>query len=214
MSLPPLFWSFTAWLRRLAKNPLALTAYPPYLLASLPDDIFSRVHEHLTMCYDWGSIPDDWLTSETFCLLKGKGQWQEPDRWRPIAMSNSICRLFMCWIYSKLYPLVTPLLHPRQFGGTWEAQKVMTQATSVVSVAGPNVYLIPSEHRPEGAITDGSKSGNPPITGASAILRDGCIAMCRLLGLPNSYKVELNGILLGSHFSPERERLHLGCKGL
>ena len=32
-------------------------------------------------------------------------------------MSNSIYRLFMRWVYSKLYPLVSPHLHPNQFGG-------------------------------------------------------------------------------------------------
>ena len=32
-------------------------------------------------------------------------------------MSNSIYRSFMRWVYSKLYPLVSPYLHPNQFGG-------------------------------------------------------------------------------------------------
>ena len=55
--------------------------------------------------------------SETLCLYKGKGSWQDPDRWRPIAKSNSIFRLLMRWVYRTLYPLLSPLLHPRQFGG-------------------------------------------------------------------------------------------------
>ena len=37
--------------------------------------------------------------------------------------------------------------------------------------------------------------------------------MCRVPGVPNSYKAELVGILLGSHFSPEGEQLHLDCQG-
>ena len=32
-------------------------------------------------------------------------------------MSNSVYRLLMRWVYHTLYPLLSPLLHPRQFGG-------------------------------------------------------------------------------------------------
>ena len=53
------------------------------------------MHECLVACYNEGYLPDDWLISETFCIFKGKGKWQDPDRWRPIAMSNSVYRLFM-----------------------------------------------------------------------------------------------------------------------
>ena len=78
--------------------------------------MFSLVHQCLVLCYDQGSAPQSWLTSETFCIFKGKGSWQDPDRWRPIAMSNCIYRLLMRWCYKKLYPLLSPLLHSCQFG--------------------------------------------------------------------------------------------------
>ena len=90
---------------------------PPYLIASLPDPVFSIVHQCICRCYDEGSVPEHWLISETFCLFKGKGQWQDPDRWRPIAMSNSIYRLLMRWVHNAVYPLLSPQLHCRQFGG-------------------------------------------------------------------------------------------------
>ena len=90
---------------------------PPYLLAILPDNAFSVLHHCLTLCYEAGDIPDCWLVSETLSIFKGKGSWRDPDCWRPIAMSNSVYRLLMRWVYKKLYPLISPQLHPRQFGG-------------------------------------------------------------------------------------------------
>ena len=75
------------------------------------------MHWCLVLCYDQGSTPQSWRTSETFCIFKGKGSWQDPDRWRPIAMSNCIYRLLTRWCYKTLYPLLSPLLHSRQFGG-------------------------------------------------------------------------------------------------
>ena len=90
---------------------------PPYLLASLPDALFGIVHKCLTLSYEFGSIFDPWLIPETFCIFRGKGQWQDPDRGLPIAMSNSIHRLLMRWVYHTLYPLIAPQLHPKQFGG-------------------------------------------------------------------------------------------------
>ena len=90
---------------------------PPYLLAILPHNAFSVLPHCLTLCYEAGDIPHCWLVSETLCIFKGKGSWRDPDRWRPIAMSNSVYRLLMRWVYKKLYPLISPQLHPRQFGG-------------------------------------------------------------------------------------------------
>ena len=90
---------------------------PAYLLYILPDSAFSVVHSCLVTCYESGTLPREWLVSETFCLFKGKGKWQDPDRWRPIAMSNSIYRLLMRWVHATLYPLISPHLHPHQFGG-------------------------------------------------------------------------------------------------
>ena len=37
--------------------------------------------------------------------------------------------------------------------------------------------------------------------------------MCRVPGAPNSYKAELVGILLGSHFGDHGDRLRLDCQG-
>ena len=68
---------------------------PPYLLAILPDNAFTVLHQCLTLCYKAGDIHHCWLVSETLCIFKGKGSWREPDRWRPIAISNSVYRLLM-----------------------------------------------------------------------------------------------------------------------
>ena len=89
----------------------------PYLIAILPDAQFQVVHRCLELCYESGHIPHPWLISETFCIFKGKGSWQDPDRWRPIAMSISVYRLLMRWVSKKPYPLISPHLRPRQFGG-------------------------------------------------------------------------------------------------
>ena len=87
------------------------------LLYILPDAPFSLVHACISICYTEGNVPHPWLGSGTFCIFKGKGAWQHADRWRPIAMSNSIYRLLMRWVYRTLYPLLSPHPHPRQFGG-------------------------------------------------------------------------------------------------
>ena len=89
---------------------------PPYLLSILPDPCVSLVHRCLSLCYETGHIPHAWLTSETLCVYKGKGPWRDLDRWRPIAMSNSIYRLLMRWTHMRLYPLLSPLINTRQFG--------------------------------------------------------------------------------------------------
>ena len=110
-----------AELRKLARAPRKKSSGPdgvlPYLLPSLPDALFGIVHKCLTLCYESGSIPDPWFVSKSFCIFKGKSQWQDPDRWRPIAMSDSIYRLLMRWVYHTLYPLIALRLHPKQFGG-------------------------------------------------------------------------------------------------
>ena len=96
---------------------------------------------------------------------------------------------------------------------TWAANKLMRDATAIVHIAGLSVYLVPSNLRPESAYSDGSKLGSPPSAGAAVVLRDGRIAVCRVPGVPNSYKAELIGILLGSHLSPAHESIRLDCKG-
>ena len=60
----------------------------------------------------------------------------------------------------------------------WQAQKAARATTEVVSVAGLQVYILPTTHAPEAVYTDGSKLGDPPSSGAAAVLRDGRIAVC------------------------------------
>ena len=94
----------------------------------------------------------------------------------------------------------------------WDAPKIYRQATSVVTVAGLRVYIVPSPHHPDAVYTDGSKLGDTPTSGAAAVLRDSSVAVCRVSGAPNSYKAELIGILLGSHFGDHGDRLRLHCQ--
>jgi hypothetical protein len=96
---------------------------------------------------------------------------------------------------------------------SWEASKLQREATAVMSVAGLVVFVVPSKLRPECTYTDGSKLGVPPASGAAAIMPGGRIAVCRVPGVPNSYKAELVGMLLGSHFSGEGEKIRLDCQG-
>ena len=51
---------------------------PPYLLHVLPDETFSLVHTCVTLCYEEGTIPDDWLVSDTFFLFKGRVSGKTP----------------------------------------------------------------------------------------------------------------------------------------
>ena len=71
----------------------------------------------------------------------------------------------------------------------------------------------PPKNAPQAVYTDGIKLGDPPSSGAAAVLRDDRIAVCRAPGAPNSYKAELIGILLGSHPSAEGGTLCLDCQG-
>ena len=96
---------------------------------------------------------------------------------------------------------------------TWAANKLMADATAIVHIAGLSVYLVPSHLRRRSAYSDGSKLGSPPSAGAAVVLRDGRIAVCRVPGVPNSYKAELIRVLLGSHLSPAHENICLDCKG-
>ena len=61
-------------------------------------------------------IPSFLLHSSTLCLFKGKGAWQDPDKWRPISLAPALYRVFAKWILSHLYPLLSPLLEINQFG--------------------------------------------------------------------------------------------------
>ena len=114
---PPSFSELRALARSARKKSPEPDGVPRYLLSVLPDPCFSVIHTCLTLCYEAGDVPHSWLVSGTFCIYKGKGSWRDPDRWRLIAMSNSVYRLLMRWVYKRAYPLLSPHLHNRQFGG-------------------------------------------------------------------------------------------------
>ena len=87
-------------------------------------------------------------------------------------------------------------------------------AVEVASVAGLTAYVVPNPGpRQDCTYTNGSRMGSPPSFGSSAVLPDGHIVVCRVPGNPNSYRVELAGILLGSHFSSPHACLRVACKG-
>jgi hypothetical protein len=100
--------------RRKAPGPDGI---PPYLLCHLPDHLFSFIHSYVLLMYAEGSVPPEVSLSVTLPLYKGKGSWTDPDRWRPIAMSNSIYRLVARWIYSIILPILLPFLSKHQYGG-------------------------------------------------------------------------------------------------
>ena len=111
---------------------------------------------------------------------------------------------------SKFGPAPTSTTTPLDVA--WKSATLNRQASSVLTIAGLTVYIVPSPHRPGDTFTDGSKLGSPPASGAAALLPSGDIAVCRVLGIPNSYKEELVGVLLGSHFSADGQKIHLDCK--
>ena len=96
---PPTYDALRTLARAARKKSPGPDDIPPYLLSILPATTFATVHACVSLCYQTGDIPLPWLVSENLCLYKGKGSWQDPDRWRPIAMSNSIYRLLMRWVY-------------------------------------------------------------------------------------------------------------------
>lgn len=100
--------------RRKAPGPDGI---PPYVLCHFPEPIFSFVHTYITFMYSAGEVPPAVSESLTLTLYKGKGSWTDADRWRPIAMSNSIYRLLARWLYSNILPILSPFLSQYQFGG-------------------------------------------------------------------------------------------------
>ena len=97
---------------------------------------------------------------------------------------------------------------------SWRSRKALRGAIEIASVAGLVAYVVPNSGTPPDYIyTDGSRIGSPPASGASAVLRDGRIVLCRVPGNPNSYKAEVVGILLGYQFSPPYSTLRVDCKG-
>ena len=114
---PPILLELRSLARAARKKSPGPDGVPPYLLYMLPDSALSVIHSCLVTCYDSGTLPCECLVSGTFCLFRGRAKWQDPDRWRPIAMSNSIYRPLMRWVHTTLYSLHSPQLHPRQFCG-------------------------------------------------------------------------------------------------
>ena len=98
---PPTYDALRTLARAARKKSPGPDGIPPHLLSILPATTFATVHACVSLCYQTGDIPLPWLVSETLCLYKGKGSWQDPDRWRPIAMSNFIYRLLMRWVYRR-----------------------------------------------------------------------------------------------------------------
>ena len=97
---------------------------------------------------------------------------------------------------------------------SWNAKSKLRGAVELASVAGLTAYVVPNPGpHLDYTYTDGSRIGSPPSSGSSAVLPDGRIVVCRVPGNPNSYRAELIGILLGSHFSPPHTRLQVDCKG-
>ena len=97
---------------------------------------------------------------------------------------------------------------------SWRSKKAQRGATEIAPVAGLVAYVVPdSGPSPDYTYTDGSRIGSPPASGASAVLGDGRIVLCRIPGNPNLYKAEVLGILLGSHFSRPHATLGFDCKG-
>ena len=97
--------------------------------------------------------------------------------------------------------------------GLWRAQSTLRDAIPILSVSGLTVYLLPHHSSPDATYTDGSKLGDPPSSGASAVLPGGTVDVCRVPGVSNSYKAELVGALLGSSLSPDGQRIGLDCQG-
>ena len=59
----------------------------------------------------------------------------------------------------------------------------------------PGRNLLPHRSSPDATYTDASKLGHPLLSGASAVLSSGTIAVCRVPGVPNYYKAELVGAI-------------------
>ena len=107
-------------LRELSKGPRNKApgpdGVPPYALHHLPDPLFQGVHALVLAMYDSHAIPPSISESETVCFYKS-GDWRQGDRWRPIALSNSLYRTVARWIYHQLVPILSPLISNWQFGG-------------------------------------------------------------------------------------------------
>ena len=97
---------------------------------------------------------------------------------------------------------------------SWGSRSALRGAVEMASVAGIAAYVVPNTGpAPDCTYTDGSRLGSPQASGASAVLPNGRIVLCRIPGNPNSYKAEVIGILLGSYFPPPSRTLTRGMQG-
>ena len=101
-------------LRELSKGPRNKApgpdGVPPYALHHLPDHLFQGVHAFVLEMYNAHAIPPSISESETVCFYKS-GDWRQGDRWRPIALSNSLYRTIPRWIYHQLVPILSLAMH-------------------------------------------------------------------------------------------------------
>ena len=89
---------------------------PPYALYHLPLFLFLGVHAFVLQMHEHQQIPPEVSASETVCFYK-KGDWRDGEKWRPIALSNSLYHAVARWIYSILVVFTTPLICSWQYGG-------------------------------------------------------------------------------------------------
>ena len=94
-----------------------ISGIPPRLLYLLREELiplcaiaFSRSIEGLD------SLPPQWRKCVFIPLLKEGKPPQELDSFRPVAITSLLCRLCERCLCARLLPLVTPFLHPNQFG--------------------------------------------------------------------------------------------------
>ena len=98
----------------------------------------------------------------------------------------------------------------------FQAKRLLPQSRGPQHVPGLEVYEINNTKSPppEGVVyTDGSKIGQPPSAGASAVAPNGTVYVCHAPGIPCNYKAKLLGILLESHFGPNNSVIRVDCQG-
>ena len=79
-------------------------------------------------CIQRGEIPDEWKTAKMKLLYKGKGDPQNPNSYRGIALENSAYKIFMKILTNRLEMLTENQIPECQFGfrrnkGTLQAVK-------------------------------------------------------------------------------------------
>ena len=98
----------------------------------------------------------------------------------------------------------------------FQAKSLLPQSRGSQRILGLEVYEITNTKSfpAEGMVyTDGSKIGQPPSRGASAVAPSGTVYVCRAPGISCNYKAELLRILLGSHLCPHNWVIRVDCQG-